>query len=160
YWGTDIGGFEPTREFTAELYLRWFQFGAFCPLFRCHGRTWKLRLPWRWNDGDPGPIEISTYKQGASPNAVQLHNPDMRPIWRNCLERRYRLLRYPYSAVHHWAPTGMPIGCALWLHYSEDPRAVACGDEYLWAATILVAPVVEKGATSRKVFLPKGTWYD
>src|SRR5215472_3595497 len=39
YWGTDIGGFVPTKEFTAELYLRWFQFGAFCPLFRCHGRT-------------------------------------------------------------------------------------------------------------------------
>jgi alpha-glucosidase/alpha-D-xyloside xylohydrolase len=46
YWGTDIGGFVPTEEFTAELYLRWFQFGAFCTLFRCHGRTWKLRLPW------------------------------------------------------------------------------------------------------------------
>lgn len=46
YWGTDIGGFVPTPEFTAELYVRWFQFGAFCPLFRCHGRAWKLRLPW------------------------------------------------------------------------------------------------------------------
>ena len=41
YWGTDIGGFIPTREFTAELYLRWFQFGAFCTLFRSHGRAWK-----------------------------------------------------------------------------------------------------------------------
>src|SRR5215469_4549032 len=58
YWGTDIGGFVPTPEFTAELYLRWFQFGAFCPLFRCHGRTWKLRLPWGWNTGDPGPVEV------------------------------------------------------------------------------------------------------
>ncbi len=42
YWGTDIGGFVPTKEFTAELYVRWFQFGAFCTLFRCHGRNWKL----------------------------------------------------------------------------------------------------------------------
>jgi alpha-glucosidase/alpha-D-xyloside xylohydrolase len=39
YWGTDIGGFVPTKEFTAELYVRWFQFGAFCPLFRSHGRN-------------------------------------------------------------------------------------------------------------------------
>src|SRR5207244_5043814 len=61
YWGTDIGGFVPTPEFTAELYVRWFQFGAFCPLFRAHGRTWKLRLPWGWNTGDPGPVEIKNY---------------------------------------------------------------------------------------------------
>jgi len=51
YWGTDIGGFVPTKEFTAELYVRWFQFGAFCPLFRAHGRNWTLRLPWGWNTG-------------------------------------------------------------------------------------------------------------
>ncbi len=54
YWGTDIGGFVPTKEFTAELFLRWFQFAAFCPLFRAHGRTWKLRLPWGWNQGTTG----------------------------------------------------------------------------------------------------------
>jgi alpha-glucosidase/alpha-D-xyloside xylohydrolase len=42
YWGTDIAGFVPTKEFTAEFYLRWFQFAAFCPLFRAHGRNWKL----------------------------------------------------------------------------------------------------------------------
>ena len=64
YWGTDIGGFVPTKEFTAELYLRWFQFGAFCTLFRSHGRAWKLRLPWGWNTGDPGPAEINNYKRG------------------------------------------------------------------------------------------------
>src|SRR5215472_17436893 len=49
YWGTDIGGFVPTHEYTGELHVRWFQFGAFCPLFRAHGRTWHLRLPWGWN---------------------------------------------------------------------------------------------------------------
>ena len=57
YWGTDTGGFVPTRELTPELYVRWFQFSAFCPLFRSHGRTWKLRLPWGWNLGTPGPLE-------------------------------------------------------------------------------------------------------
>jgi alpha-glucosidase/alpha-D-xyloside xylohydrolase len=61
YWGTDIGGFVPTKEFTAELFVRWFQFGAFCTLFRSHGRAWKLRLPWGWNTGDPGPTEIRNY---------------------------------------------------------------------------------------------------
>jgi alpha-glucosidase (family GH31 glycosyl hydrolase) len=45
FWGTDTGGFVTTPELTGELYVRWFQFSAFCPLFRSHGRTWKLRLP-------------------------------------------------------------------------------------------------------------------
>ena len=45
FWGTDIGGFIPTQEYTGELYARWFQFAAFCPLFRSHGRDWKLHRP-------------------------------------------------------------------------------------------------------------------
>ena len=49
---------------------------------------------------------------------------------------------------------------ALWLHYPDDAKAVACADQYLWGKNILVAPVFEKGATSRQVYLPKGTWYD
>ncbi|HEX4486470.1 MAG TPA: TIM-barrel domain-containing protein [Terriglobales bacterium] len=160
FWGTDVGGFVPTSEFTAELYLRWFQFGAFCPLFRCHGRTWKLRLPWGWNTGDPGPVEINSYKQGAMPDASQFHNPNVEPICRKYLELRYRLLPYLYSAVHECAATGLPIMRALWLHDPDDPRAVACADQYLWGNDILVAPVVEKGATSRNVYLPKGSWFD
>jgi alpha-glucosidase/alpha-D-xyloside xylohydrolase len=159
-WGTDIGGFVPTKEFTAELYLRWFQFAAFCPLFRAHGRTWKLRLPWGWNTGDPGPVEIRNYGGAAIPDASQLHNPQVEPICRKYLELRYRLLPYLYSAMHECATTGMPIVRALWLHYPDDAKAVACGDEYLWGRDLLVAPVVEQGSTSRKVYLPRGDWYD
>ncbi len=160
YWGTDIGGFVPTKEFTAELYLRWFQFGAFCPLFRCHGRAWKLRLPWGWNTGDPGPTEINNYNGAAIPDSSQLHNPQVEIICRKYLELRYRLLPYLYSTVRECATTGMPILRALWLHYPDDPKAVACGDEYLWGKDMLVAPVVEKGATTRRVYLPAGHWYD
>ena len=160
YWGTDIGGFVPTSEFTAELYLRWFQFGAFCTLFRCHGRTWKLRLPWGWNTGDPGPVEIRNYNGAAIRDASQLHNPQVEPICRKYLEVRYRMLPYLYSAVRECATTGMPVMRALWLHYPNDPVAVACSDQYLWGRNILVAPVVEKGATSRDVYLPAGYWYD
>jgi alpha-glucosidase/alpha-D-xyloside xylohydrolase len=160
YWGTDIGGFVPTKEFTAELYLRWFQFGAFCPLFRSHGRNWKLRLPWGWNTGDSGPLEINNYNGAAIPDSNQLHNPQVEPICRKYLELRYRLLPYLYSAVRECATTGMPILRALWLHYPDDPKAVACGDQYLWGRDVLVAPVVEEGATSRRVYLPRGAWYD
>jgi alpha-glucosidase (family GH31 glycosyl hydrolase) len=160
YWGTDIGGFVPTNEFTAELYLRWFQFASFCPLFRSHGRTWKLRLPWGWNTGDAGPIEINNYNGAAIPEESQLHNPQVEPICRKYLELRYRMLPYLYSAVRECATTGMPILRALWLHYPDDPKAVACQDEYLWGRDLLVAPVVEQGTTSRNVYLPRGAWYD
>jgi alpha-glucosidase/alpha-D-xyloside xylohydrolase len=160
YWGTDIGGFVPTPEFTAELYVRWFQFGAFCPLFRSHGRAWKLRLPWGWNTGDPGPVEINNYNGAAIPDASQLHDARVEPICRKYLELRYRMLPYLYSAVHECATKGMPIMRALWLHFPDDPKAVECGDQYLWGRSVLVAPVVEKGATTRRVYLPRSTWYD
>jgi alpha-glucosidase (family GH31 glycosyl hydrolase) len=160
YWGTDIGGFVPTKEFTAELYLRWFQFGAFCPLFRSHGRAWKLRLPWGWNTGDPGPIEINNYNGAAIPDSGQLHNEQVEIICRKYLELRYRMLPYLYSAVHECVTTGMPIIRALWLEYPDDPKAVARGDEYLWGKNVLVAPVVEKGAETRQIYLPAGNWYD
>ena len=160
YWGTDIGGFVPTPEFTAELYVRWFQFGAFCPLFRSHGRAWKLRLPWGWNTGDPGPVEINNYNGAAIPDASQLHDARVEPICRKYLELRYRMLPYLYSAVHECATKGMPIMRALWLHFPDDPKAVECGDQYLWGRSVLVAPVVEKGATTRRVYLPRSNWYD
>jgi len=160
YWGTDIGGFVPTKEFTAELYLRWFQFGAFCTLFRCHGRAWKLRLPWGWNTGETGPTEISGYGGSALPDPSELHNAQVEPICRKYLELRYRLLPYLYSAVREATITGMPVMRSLWLHYPDDPEAVKRGDEYLWGRDILVAPVVEKGATSRRLYLPRGHWFD
>ena len=160
YWGTDIGGFVPTPEFTAELYVRWFQFGAFCTLFRSHGRGWKLRLPWGWNTGDPGPVEIRNYDGAAVPDASQLHNAQVEPICRKYLELRYRMLPYLYSVVRECTTTGMPLMRALWLHYPEDPVAVARHDQYLWGRQILVAPVVEKAATARAVYLPRGSWYD
>jgi alpha-glucosidase (family GH31 glycosyl hydrolase) len=160
YWGTDIGGFVPTKEFTAELYVRWFQFGAFCTLFRSHGRAWKLRLPWGWNTGDPGPAEINNYVGAAIPDASELHNAQVEPICRKYLELRYRLLPYLYSSVRECSGTGMPVMRAMWLHYPDDAKAVACGDQYLFGKNLLVAPVVEKGAASRNVYLPRGRWYD
>jgi alpha-glucosidase (family GH31 glycosyl hydrolase) len=160
YWGTDIGGFVPTKEFTAELYLRWFQFGAFCTLFRAHGRNWKLRLPWGWNTGDSGPMEINNYNGAAIPDASQLHNAQVEPICRKYLELRYRMLPYLYSAVRECTMTGMPVIRALWLHYPDDPAAIARDDAYLWGRDVLVAPVVEKGAITREIYLPRGAWYD
>jgi alpha-glucosidase (family GH31 glycosyl hydrolase) len=160
YWGTDIGGFVPTPELTGELYVRWFQFGAFCPLFRAHGRTWHLRLPWGWNTGELGPNEVSSYRDAGNPPESELHNAQVEPICRKYLELRYRLMPYLYSCMRQTSLTGLPIIRALWLHHSDDPLAVARGDEYLWGRDILVAPVTEKGASTRRVYLPRGWWYD
>ncbi len=161
YWGTDIGGFVPTREYTGELHIRWFQFGAFCPLFRSHGRTWHLRLPWGWNTGELGIDEIANYTGGASnPDPSELHNPNVELICRRYLELRYRLMPYLYTVVREGYETGLPIMRALWLHYPDDASAAARGDEYLWGRDILVAPVTEKSATSRRLYLPRGVWYD
>jgi alpha-glucosidase/alpha-D-xyloside xylohydrolase len=156
YWGTDIGGFIPTAEYTGELHVRWFQFGAFCPVFRAHGRNWHLRLPWGWNGGDGGPPETGNFK--ADP--AELHNDQVEPICRKYLELRYRLMPYLQTAVREAHDSGMPIMRALWLHHPEDAQAVARGDEYLWGRDMLVAPVVEKGATSRRLYLPRGAWFD
>jgi alpha-glucosidase (family GH31 glycosyl hydrolase) len=156
YWGTDIGGFIPTDEYTGELHVRWFQFAAFCPVFRAHGRHWHLRLPWGWNGGDGGPPETNSFH----PDPSELHNAAVEPICKKYLELRYRLMPYLYTAVRENHDTGMPIMRALWLHHPDDATAVARGDEYLWGRDILVAPVVEKGATSRRLYLPRGAWFD
>jgi alpha-glucosidase/alpha-D-xyloside xylohydrolase len=158
-WGTDIGGFITTPELTGELYVRWFQYGAFCPLFRSHGRTWKLRLPWGWNTGEFGPEEYD-FRRVALPDPRELRNPEVEPICRQYLELRYRLLPYTYSAVRETSDSGLPVMRALWLHYPSDPAAIACGDVYLWGRDILVAPVTEKGATQRTLYLPVGEWWD
>jgi len=161
FWGTDIGGFVPTREYTGELHVRWFQFGAFCPLFRAHGRTWHLRLPWGWNTGELGVSEVANYTGGAAnPDESELHNAAVEPICRRYLELRYRMMPYLYSVVRECCQTGMPIMRALWLHYPDDRAAVNRGDEYLWGRDILMAPVTEPGAKSRRLYLPRGAWYD
>ena len=125
FWGTDIGGFVPTAEYTGELHVRWFQFGAFCPLFRAHGRDWHLRLPWGWNTGELGPMELRGYADGAAnPDPRELHNPHVEPICRKYLELRYRMLPYIYTAARQCCETGLPMIRAMWLHHPDDPLAI------------------------------------
>jgi alpha-glucosidase/alpha-D-xyloside xylohydrolase len=156
FWGTDIGGFVPTAEYTSELHVRWFQFAAFCPSFRAHGRHWHLKLPWGWNGGDGGPKETNAF----APAPEELKNPETERIMKKYLELRYTLLPYIYTAARETSETGLPMMRAMWLHYPDDAGAVARGDQFFWGRDLLVAPVVEKGAVTRKVYLPRGTWFD
>jgi alpha-glucosidase (family GH31 glycosyl hydrolase) len=155
YWGSDIGGFYPSKELTGELYARWFQFGAFCPSFRAHGRTWWTRLPWGWGLDKLGPIE-----HPESPLISKLNDPTIEPVVRRYAELRYQLLSYNYTLAWQARETGLPFMRALWLHYPDDRHAATVGNEYLWGRDLLVAPVFTKGATVRELYLPSGLWYD
>jgi len=156
YWGSDIGGFYPNEELTGELYARWFQFGAFCPSFRSHGRTWWTRLPWGWGLSEMGPLENGD----RNPRESELNNSAIEPVCRKYTELRYQLLPYTYTLARQARDTGMPLMRAMWLHYKDDATAANIGDQYLWGPDILVAPVYQQGAELREVYLPEGTWYD
>ena len=155
FWGSDIGGFYPNEELTGELYLRWHQFASFCASFRSHGRTWWTRLPWGWGLSELGPLEGSRY-----PLKSELNNPSIEPIARKYNELRYQLMPYTYTLAWEARNSGMPLMRAMWLHYPEDEKVKGMGSQYLWGGDLLIAPVFEKGATTRDVYLPKGEWYD
>ena len=71
-----------------------------------HGRDWHLRLPWGWNTGELGPVEVEGYAGGAAnPDSRELHNPSVEPICRKYLELRYRMLP-------RCAPTTFRFGCS------------------------------------------------
>ena len=166
YWGSDIGGFYANNELTGELYARWHQFAAFCGSFRAHGRTWQLRLPWSWGGADMGPREYSNTNapipadDRLSVLPSEMNNPAIEPVVKKFSELRYQLMPYNYALAWEARETGMPLMRAMWLHYPDDPAVRALGTQYLWGRDLLIAPVFEKGATSRTVYLPKGLWYD
>ena len=93
------------RELTGELYARWFQFSAFCPSFRSHGRIWRLRTPWGWGLADMGFIE----GQNDPPPQSAMNNPAIEPICRKYAELRYRLIPYTYTLAAEARDPGLPL---------------------------------------------------
>lgn len=166
YWGSDIGGFYPSRELTGELYARWFQFGAFCGSFRSHGRVWWMRLPWGWGLDDVGPREYGNQNAPIPPDdprnilPSELNNSAIEPIAQRYAWLRYQLMPYTYTQAWEATTTGLPLMRAMWLHYPEDERARGLGTQYLWGRDLLIAPVFTPGAIAREVYLPEGRWYD
>jgi alpha-glucosidase (family GH31 glycosyl hydrolase) len=166
FWGSDIAGFYANNELTGELYARWFQFGAFSASFRGHGRNWQLRLPWGWGLSDFGPREYNNTNapipDGDRRNilATELNNPAIEPVVKKYAELRYQLMPYTYTLAWEARATGMPLTRAMWLHYPSDKSARGLGSQYMWGRDMIVAPVFEKGASARDVYLPEGTWYD
>ncbi len=167
YWGSDIGGFYPNPDKDGEMYARWFQFGAFCPSFRSHGRTWFTALPWGFGLSEMGPMEVNNQNdttrgdyRRSIPDFSALNDERIEPVARKYAELRYQLLPYIYTMAWEARETGMPLMRALWLHYPRDDTAKGIGDSYLWGESMLIAPVYQEEATSREVYLPEGEWYD
>ena len=138
YWNTDIGGFfagDPADPKYAELFTRWFQFGAFCPMFRVHG-TGKPKEVWRF--------DAATQR-----------------ILADTIALRYRLLPYLYSVSWQVTSAGATMLRPLVMDFPADPRVRTIGDQFLFGPALLVNPVTAANAVSREVYLPAGTsWID
>jgi alpha-glucosidase (family GH31 glycosyl hydrolase) len=145
FWAWDIAGFSDDLP-TAELFLRATAMAAFCPLMQYHseytppGAASKDRTPWR----------------------VQQHTGDERviPLYRHYAHLRMNLLPYLVREAAQATTSGEPLMRALLLDYPDDPIAWRIADQYLLGRDLLVAPIVEEGATTRRLYLPPGTWHD
>jgi alpha-glucosidase len=134
YSGPDVGGFDGSPS--PELYLRWFQLGAYLPLFRTHASLRAgRREPWEFGS------EVLEHARVA-------------------LVERRRLLPYFVTLAHLARRTGAPYVRPLWWSAPEDRALRDCQDAFLLGDSLLVAPVLDPGADRRAVRLPRGRWYD
>ena len=158
YWSTDIGGWQylpashtPDRpplldpsdaranighyDDYPELYVRWFEYGAFQPNFRSHGSR--------------------------PQNEVWSYGKQAQPILEKYLRLRYQLMPYIYSLAYTTHKTGAPFMRGLFMDFGADPKIANIGDEYMFGPAMLIAPVTDQGRTNRQVYLPAGTdWYN
>jgi alpha-D-xyloside xylohydrolase len=139
YWTTDIGGFiigNPDDPAYRELFIRWFQYGVFCPIFRLHGtRTTNQNELWSY---------------GAEAQEILTRYDRL----------RYRLMPYIYSLAWKTTNEGYTLMRPLVMDFAGDTRALNTGDQFMFGPALLVNPVTEPGATKRHLYLPKGAWRD
>jgi len=140
YWTTDIGGFfRPKDQYTSpeyhELLIRWFEYGAFCPIFRIHGYQSETEM---WKYGPEVEQDLRLYDT-----------------------LRYRLLPYIYSQAWDVTHQGGTLMRALPMEFPDDVKVREIGDQFMFGPSLLISPVVEKGARERDLWLPgRGSWVD
>ena len=138
YWNTDTGGFFVPRGSTntyQELFTRWFQFSAFCPMFRVHG-TDRPKEMWRFDDATEQIL-------------IKYDN------------LRYHLIPYIYSTAWRVTSDGYTMMRALPMDFRTDTNVLNIRDQYLFGPALMANPVIHAGATDRSVYLPKGpAWMD
>ncbi len=130
FWSHDIGGF--TIQPTAELYIRWAQFGLLSPLSRAHGNT--TRLPWDYGE-------------------------DALRIFRTYARLRYHLLPYIYTYACIAAETSLPLLRPMALEFQDDPSTYTLDLQYMFGKELLVAPIYNSSG-ERTIYLPEGRWID
>ncbi|MBR0131453.1 MAG: glycoside hydrolase family 31 protein [Lachnospiraceae bacterium] len=158
WWTSDIGGFlggDITDKKFQELLIRWFEWGAFCPVFRMHGE----RSPWyeREEEFINGVRQLTSGQE----NEVWSFGEDNYQIMRKYLFIRENLRDYIREGMKTASMNGTPIMRPLFYDFSDDKECWNIEDEYMFGPELLVAPVMEEGATERELYLPAGTsWTD
>lgn len=151
WWTSDIGGFyggNPEDPSFRELFCRWFQFGAFCPVFRLHGD----RVPY-----NPPPAEKrgKTFGSG-SDNEVWSFGEEAYEIAKKYMMIREKLKPYIKKQMELTHEKGTPVMRPLFYDFPKDKKAWEVEDEYMFGPDILVAPVAYEGMRQRTVYLPEG----
>lgn len=139
---SDAGGFAMGQR-DPELYRRWLQMAVFTPIFRPHGSV---------NAPDPKIAQIES-------EPVFYDEPD-KSILRKFVELRYQLIPYVYTLAYDAATKGTPYVRPMFYNDNTDSNLYKANDQYMFGDALLIAPVIEKGATKRRLYLPKGQWYD
>lgn len=158
WWTSDIGGFlggDISDTKFRELLVRWFEWGAFCPVFRMHGE----RSPWHEREEE----FINGVRQLTSgqDNEVWSFGEDNFEILKKYLFLRERLRPYIRECMDEASLSGMPVMRPLFFDFYKDKTAWKIEDEYMFGPDILVAPVMEENTSERKVYLPEGAiWTD
>ncbi|UOY05666.1 glycoside hydrolase family 31 protein [Muricauda sp. SCSIO 64092] len=132
--GSDIGGF--AEQPNGELFARWIQLGVFHPFCRVH------------SSGDHGDQEPWSF------------GDEITEIVRKFIELRYQLLPYLYTTFYNYVTNGVPMLQSLVYYDQEDTQTHFRTDEFLFGEHILVCPVQEPNAQGRRMYIPKGKWYN
>ena len=153
WWTSDIGGFiggDISNPDFRELLVRWFAWGAFCPVFRMHGE----RSPWfeREQEFINGVRQLTS----GQANEVWSFGEDNYEILKKYLLIRENLRPYIRQCMEAASRTGEPVMRPLFFDFPEDKKAWEIEDAYMFGKDILVAPVMEAGVDTREVYLPAG----
>lgn len=154
WWTTDIGGFhggDPRDDAFRELFIRWFQWGAFCPVMRLHGD----REPKQPQQGTTGGAACVS----GAPNEIWCYGDKVYEVCRKYMLIRERLRDYTRELMREAHEKGSPVMRPLFYVFPEDKTAWEIEDQYMFGHKYLVAPVLYPGQATRKVYLPGGaTW--
>ena len=158
WWTSDIGGFVGGNiedEDFRELLVRWFAWGAFCPVFRMHGE----RSPWYEREQEF--IDNVRQLTSGQDNEVWSFGEDNYEILKKYLFVRENMRPYIRECMRAASETGAPVMRPLFFDFPEDKKCWETEDVYMFGPDVLVAPVMELGARERTLYLPKGAeWKD